>query len=161
MSGKSKQDQPQVFDGPAFAKWLRKWMEAENLEVGDVASASGLSRGMITTLRRGMPTAAELSRGQANKITPALESLVGLAQGLDLDLSYLLSKAGLTSVGERWANFTPREREALAKALYAEQLDQHPLFLGEREDMQIPRLASSPNDMDDLLRALTHQNPGD
>lgn len=109
---------PPVFDGPRFAKWLRKWMAAEGMQVRELAERSGVSASMIADLRRGTP--ARSSKGPTPvRMTPGVNVIAAIAHGLGLELGYVASKAGLQSDGDRWHNFTDAERVALAVALDA------------------------------------------
>lgn len=111
-----------TFNGAQFARWLRGWMESEGIAVTELARASDIGEGTIHQLRRGQPNKAMRDRGQTSW-TPALQIIVNLAHGLGLQLSYVLSKAGLTDDGDRWANFSESERLALAIVLDADDAE--------------------------------------
>lgn len=108
-----------VFDGPRFARTLRNHMDSKSLAVQDVAELSGMSRGMIQTLRRGAPAKKDLDRGQTT-INPQINSLVAVSRAIDLRLSFMLSWAGIEDVGDR---FTPGERRVLAELLGCELMN--------------------------------------
>lgn len=105
------------FDGPRFARWLRRWREAEGLEIKDIAARGDLSASTVQLFASGEPPSAGRKRGQT-AIDPRVNSLSRLAKGLDLELSYVLTKAGLLDDHQgRWRNFTGEERAAIARAL--------------------------------------------
>lgn len=109
---------PPMFDGPRFAAWLRRWMEAENIGVKELAARAQISASMVNGLRRGIP--ARLLSGYANapqRMTPGINVIAAVAHALDLEFAYVAAKAGLSSHGDRWQNFTAAERTALALAL--------------------------------------------
>jgi transcriptional regulator with XRE-family HTH domain len=108
---------PPTFDGPRFARWLRRWKEAESLEWGQIAERSGLNASTVLNLANGAPQAGARRRGQT-VIDPRVSTLARLAQGLGLELAYVLERAGLDPEhGGRWSNFTAEERFALARAI--------------------------------------------
>lgn len=110
---------PPVFDGPGFAVWLRRIMDAEGMAVSDLSERSGLHASMLATLRRGIPSSTQQAQGQ-RAINPSINTIAAVAHGLGLELSYVMSKAGLDNAGDRWANFSDREAEALAVLLDCE-----------------------------------------
>lgn len=108
---------PQRWDGPAFAAWLHRWMDANDILVVDLARRSGLSKGQIQDLRRGTtrPSATKGSTRGVRNVN--VNTLAAIADGLGLRFSYVASKAGLTDEGDRWAAFSPAERAILAERL--------------------------------------------
>lgn len=112
-----------TFDGPAFARWLRRWKEAEGLGWRDIAERSGIAIGTIQLLARGKPPKIALARGQT-EISPGINTLARLADGLGLDLSYVLSKGGIAPGGhDRWDGFSNSERTLLHSALRSPTFD--------------------------------------
>jgi len=103
------------FDAESFARWLTAWRASEGLTWGAIAERSELHKGTLQQLVAG-PSATRTAQGQ-KKISPAAETIARLAYGLDLELSYVASKAGLTNTGSRWRNFNREERAALSEAL--------------------------------------------
>lgn len=108
---------PPKFDGPGFAKWLRKWMDAEGIAVDELAERAGLSSSMIHMLRRGMPSNNVRRKSGQDALHPAIESIAAIAHGLGLEFAYVASRAGIGDHAGRWANFTKAERIALSIAL--------------------------------------------
>jgi transcriptional regulator with XRE-family HTH domain len=108
---------PPTFNGPAFAKWLRRWKESENLGWGDIAERSGLHESTLNLLARGKPQKAAQNRGQT-EINPGITTIARLAYGLGLEFGYVASKAGIQGGGgDRWEHFGTAERDLLTKAL--------------------------------------------
>lgn len=110
---------PPAFDGPGFAKWLRRYMESEGLGVAEVARRAGLHPGMLHLLRRGTPSSTAAAKGQ-KALHPAIETIAAVAHALELQFSYVASKAGFDSEGDRMANFSFGELSALAELLDCE-----------------------------------------
>lgn len=110
---------PPVFDGPGFARWLRKWMEAEGIQNTDLAERAGISVGVVQVLRRGTPQSYVSRKGQS-ALHPGIETIAAVAHGLGLQFSYVASKAGFGDEGDRWVNFSEAERTALFIALDGE-----------------------------------------
>lgn len=108
---------PPTFNGPAFAKWLRRWKESENLGWNDIAQRSGLHESTLNLLARGVPQKSAQSRGQT-EINPGITTIARLAHGLGLEFGYVASKAGIQGGGaDRWEHFGSAERALLTKAL--------------------------------------------
>lgn len=128
-----------VFDGPRFGQWLRRWMQAENITMPQLARRSGVSVGMLQQVRAGLPTSSARARGQTT-INPGINTLAGIAHGLGLQFSYVAAKAGLSDAGDRWQNFSPDERLAIAVALDG---DDDPQAL----DRRLAELVSPPQRM--------------
>lgn len=106
-----------TFDGPAFARWLKRWKEAEGLSWSDVAERSGIAIGTIQLLARGTPSKQARDRGQTG-LNPGIATIARLAHGLGLDFGFVASKAGLLGGGaDRWENFNRAERALLARLL--------------------------------------------
>lgn len=124
--------EPPTFDGPAFAAWLKRWMDAHDLRVPPLAAAAGLHTDTIFTLRRGGPATRQARLGQQTSQVN-VNTLARLAHGLGLPLAYVLSKGGLGEDEGRWAEFSPEERQVIA--------------LG---------LGGDPDNLDAILRELTH-----
>lgn len=104
------------FDGPKFAAWLHRWKDAHNLQWEAVAAKAGVHYSTVQQLARGVPQAHARGRGQT-QINPSINTLAALAQGLELDLDYVLEQGGLGSPGSRWRGFHERERQALLLVL--------------------------------------------
>lgn len=119
-----------TFDGPEFAKWLRRWMEAHDLSVPGLAAASGLHKDTISILRRGEPHSSARKSQRTHQIN--VNTLAQVAHGLGLPLGYVAARAGLGDEGGRWDEFSLRERQAIAK-----------------------RLGGDPDDLDRTLREIT------
>lgn len=114
---------PPSFNAPAFASWFRRWKEAEGLEWPEIARRTGLARGTLQLLARGVPPKAALERGQTD-LNPGITTLARLAQGLGLDLAYVLGKGGIhPGDADRWDAFSNAERALLRRALLAYGLD--------------------------------------
>lgn len=112
------------FDGPKFAKWLRRWMSAEDLQSPDLAQRSGLSVGMIHDLRRGAPAPWQVrNAGRTSPKTFDINSIAKVAHGLGLEFSYVAAKGGLGGESSRWAMFTALERDAIASRLGVDDAD--------------------------------------
>lgn len=106
-----------TFDGPAFAKWLRRWRDHEKLAWGEIASRSGIHTSTLNGLARGIPQKSARERGQT-EMNPGITTLARLAHGLDLDLAYVIGKGGLAAgASDRWDAFSDIERTLLATAL--------------------------------------------
>jgi transcriptional regulator with XRE-family HTH domain len=112
-----------TFDSQKFGAWLRRWRQAEGLEWSEIAERSGLNRGTLQTLARGTPNKAARERGQID-LNPGVVTLARLADGLGLELGYVLSKGGLT-VGsdDRWDHFSKAERALIRQHLSTTLVD--------------------------------------
>lgn len=129
-----------AFDGPKFAKWLRRWMSAEDLQSPDLAQRSGLSVGMIHDLRRGAPAPWQVrNAGRTSPKTYDINSIAKVAHGLGLEFSYVAAKGGLGGESDRWAMFTALERDAIASRLGVD---------------------ADPDDLDAAVRAITYPTKG-
>lgn len=122
------------FDGPGFARWLRRYMEAEGLSVAALSSRAGIHPSLITTLRRGTPNRHVAGKGQ-KALHPSIESIAGIAHGLNLEFAYVAGKAGFGDDGDRWRNFTSGELNVLSELLDCE-IDEIDELLAE---LAIPR----------------------
>lgn len=105
--------EPPVFDGPRFALALRNHMDSKEIQVQDVVERTGMSRGVVQTLRRGTPGIVDMRRGQ-KIINPRINTLAAVVFAIDQRFSFVMSWAGLEDEGER---FTPSEKRVLADLL--------------------------------------------
>jgi transcriptional regulator with XRE-family HTH domain len=107
------------WDAAKFGRWVYRLRLAEGLSQDSVARNSG---GLI---KHGSSIAA-FERGTTK--APQIDMLIGLANGLDIQTTYLLTKAGFLDGDEkrpRVGNFSRFERDSLARALGA-YLARHP-----------------------------------
>lgn len=107
---------PPMFDGPRFAQALRNHMASKNIQVKDVVRRTGMSRGVVQALRRGVPGVVDMRRGQ-KIINPRINTLAAIADAMDQRFSFVMSWAGLEDEGER---FTAAETRLLAELLDCE-----------------------------------------
>lgn len=113
---------PPTFDAERFAKWLRRWKAAENLEWAEIAERSGLHVSTLHQLARGTPQRHRAVRGQ-REVNPGIVTIARLAHGLGLEFGYVASKGGLFGGGaDRWEHFSRLERALVDSAL------RNPLF---------------------------------
>lgn len=130
------QNDPPTFDAERFAKWLRRWKEAEGLEWGEIAQRSGLGVGTIQLLARGRPSKKAIERGQT-ELNPGIATIARLAHGLGLEFGYVASKGGILGGGaDRWEHFSKAERTLVHHALRAPTLDFGPGGDGGWEDQR-------------------------
>lgn len=112
-----KGDDSLTFDGPRFGQWLTRWKEQAGFDWEELADKASLHISTIHNFRRGTP---QSNRGRSPKvvsINPPINSLIRLARALDMELGYLVSKAGVASYGDRWQNFSHSERLVLTAVL--------------------------------------------
>lgn len=106
-----------TFDAPRFAKWLRKWKDAERLEWKEIAERSGLHLSTVLQLARGHPQRYRAVKGQ-REVNPGIVTIARLAHGLDLEFGYVASKGGIFGGGaDRWEHFSEAERTLIEHAL--------------------------------------------
>lgn len=141
---------PRAFDAETFASWLRRSREARGWNQTEFSERAGITRGTIRVFEKG-----EHKGG-----LPTVEIFERLAAGLELDLGFVLHKAGY-NVGTDGVNMErlqrledtmrildeaePALRETLAEALH--RIDSTPPA-GAVEEERILRLG------DKLGRAL-------
>lgn len=140
-----------TWDGPRFGRWLRRWKESEGLDWPTLSARTGLHTSTLHGLARG--TQARSRGGDAAKsIDPAISSVVRLAEGLGLELAYVVRQAGIDPHNDRWANFNQHERYALVDALRAQIKIEHtahlmtdPLLLQLLGELQAAPTTEEPN----------------
>jgi transcriptional regulator with XRE-family HTH domain len=142
-----------TYDAERFGSWLKRWRASEGLDWGDISERSGLHTSTLHQLARGTVQAKRGSTG-GNAIDPKITTLARLAHGLGLDFSYVVSKSGLISDGDRWGNFSAKERRELYRALRLAQRvlgeDSAELhrMLGELEPSTTPQSGAREDDAD-------------
>lgn len=110
---------PPTWDGPRFARWLRRWKDAEELEWEELAAKSGLSTSSWQQAARG----TVLGRGSdtsPRSTDPSINTVVRMAHGLGLELTYVVRQAGVDVHHDRWSPFNRIEREQLHQMLVAQ-----------------------------------------
>lgn len=107
------QRKPPGFNGPAFARTLKNEQASQGMSVPELSRRSGVSQAYLATLRRGTPDAKAARTGQA-ALHPSIETIAGIADALNIRLSFVLSWAGFHDAGDR---FTGAERRFLAQLL--------------------------------------------
>lgn len=83
---------------PEFAGWIKRTRDARGLSTKDLADKAGLSTGVVQGLLN----------GEASALTP-VHTYQRLALGLDLDLSYVMHRAGF-DIGPGGINMQRLER---------------------------------------------------
>jgi transcriptional regulator with XRE-family HTH domain len=68
-----------------FGKWLRGTRESHRLSKDELVRRSGVSKTTVT----------ELENGHFRHPLPSLDTFLGISRGLDVELGYVLHKAGL------------------------------------------------------------------
>lgn len=101
------------YDGAEFAKWLRRWKDQDGRFWREIAQAAGLSASTLQLLAKGEQQA---TRGRGS-LSPSAEVLARIAHAFGLEIEYVMSKAGLSDGGSRWAAFSRGERAAIARSL--------------------------------------------
>jgi transcriptional regulator with XRE-family HTH domain len=96
-----------TYDPVRFGAWLRRLRQAERLSSREVARRSGglVHESTVTTVELG------------KQPFPSAKTIHGLALGIGVQTSYVMSKAGYGDEDGRWANFSRRERRVLENAL--------------------------------------------
>lgn len=140
---------------PEFGSWLRRTREGMELQVLEMAEKCHMSVGAYRDF--------ELGRGSTNQSVVMFESL---AEGIGLDLGYLLYKAGLTlgsdgvnlarvermeEVGLRLDAAEPIIRSALAETIEALSLEDNEddrFELRTARQLQIIRLSRALSELD-------------
>lgn len=110
------------FKSAEFAAWLQRWRDAEGFRWTELAERSGLSYSTVMAMSQGRTTSrASRQAAKANGLpetpSPSAETVARLADGLGLDVGYVMEKAGLGNRSDRWRFFNTAEREFLARIL--------------------------------------------
>lgn len=109
------------WDGPRFGRWLRRWKDSEKLEWPTIAERSGLHVGTLQALARGTQGArGNKPHNPDRSIDPSISTVARLAEGLGLELAYVVRQAGIDPHNDRWSNFNQHEQHALVDALRAQ-----------------------------------------
>lgn len=100
-----------VWDHARFARWLKRYKQAEGLTWTDLARESGLHPTTWHKLAREDGPRREVA------VDPSISTLVAVSKGLGLDIAYVLSQASAVEDGVRWHSLTRAERRWLMDAL--------------------------------------------
>lgn len=129
----TEQKEPWRWDGPRFGRWLRRWRDAEHLSWAEIATSTGLHISTLQGISRGTS-----QRTDGKSLDPPISTVVRLAQGLGLELDYVVRQAGIDPHNDRWSNFNGMERATLREVLrFHAMLEQ---AAGLEKNPLVPRL---------------------
>lgn len=94
-------------------------MEAERLTVGQVIVGAQIQENTIRSMLRGTA-----NRGGQKYFEPSARAFAWIAEFFNLEIGYVMSKAGFGIDAARWNNFDRVERQTLLAALRQLQLDE-------------------------------------
>lgn len=97
-----------TYDWGRLSVWLQRIRESEGFRWSDLAERADLGYSTLMAL---------VHRGKAVRPNPSAETIAKLAFALDLDVGYVMEKAGLGQSGSRWSNFTRAELDELQTGL--------------------------------------------
>lgn len=103
------------FDVELFGRWLNRYREAEGLQIPQIARPAGLSDSTVQALVLGRSPSGR--HGSSRGYDPSITTLVRLARGLDLDLGYVLARAGVETTGARTTVFSTREQALIYRSM--------------------------------------------
>jgi transcriptional regulator with XRE-family HTH domain len=115
----TEKKEPWRWDGPRFGNWLRKWRDSEGLGWREISERTGLHESTLQGLARGTqgPRGGRNAAAIDKSLDPPISTVARVAQGLGLELTYVIRQAGIDPHNDRWTNFNTLERSTLHEVL--------------------------------------------